>query len=220
MSTIAILPMKQFDRAKSRLSEAVDFGHRRAIAEAMFTDVLVAARRSTGINAVIVVTSDRSAARIAGGYGASVIEDTASSHSEAATLGITRAVAQGATRVLLIPGDCPLLSPTEIDALLELSAKRPSAMIIPDRHGTGTNALLLAPPDALTPSFGEDSCQRHFELAQAQGATAEIVEVPSLSLDIDTGEDYALLQTTIASSRGGAANTRGLLNQLARSAAP
>jgi len=220
MSTIAILPMKQFDRAKSRQAETVAFGHRRAIAEAMFTDVLVAARRSTGIDAVIVVTSDRSAARIAGGYGASVIEDTASSHSEAAMLGITRAVAQGATRVLLIPGDCPLLSPTEIDALLALPAKTPTAMIIPDRHGTGTNALLLAPPDALTPSFGEDSCQRHFELAQAQGSTPEIVEVPSLSLDIDTGEDYALLQTTIASSRGGAANTRGLLNQLARSAAP
>lgn len=220
MSTIAILPMKQFDRAKSRLAETVAFGHRRAIAEAMFTDVLVAARRSTEIDAVIVVTSDRSAARIAGGYGASVIEDTASSHSEAAALGITRAVAQGATRVLLIPGDCPLLSPTEIDALLALPATRPSAMIIPDRHGTGTNALLLAPPDALTPSFGEDSCRRHFELAQAQGSTAEVVEVPSLALDIDTGDDYALLQTTIASSRGGAANTRGLLNQLARSAAP
>jgi 2-phospho-L-lactate guanylyltransferase (CobY/MobA/RfbA family) len=57
-------------------------------------------------------------------------------------------------------------------------------------------------------------------LAQAQGATPEVVQVPSLALDVDTGEDYALLQTTIASSRGGAANTRGLLNQLARSAAP
>jgi 2-phospho-L-lactate guanylyltransferase len=220
MTTIAIVPMKHFEQAKSRLSEAVAFGHRRALAEAMFTDVLVAARRAAGLNGVIVVTSDRIAARIAGGYGASVIEDTGSTHSEAAALGITRAVVQGATRVLVIPGDCPLLSPAEVDTLLALPVSGRTALIIPDRHGTGTNALLLTPPDALTPSFGEDSCQRHFELAQAQGATPEVVQVPSLGLDVDTGEDYALLQTTIASSRGGAANTRGLLNQLARSAAP
>jgi len=202
MSTIAILPMKQFDKAKSRLAETVDFGRRRAIAEAMFTDVLVATRRAKGLDGVIVV-----------------IDDTASSHSEATMLGIAQAVAQGATRVLLIPGDCPLLDPTEIDTLLALQVSGPTAMIIPDRHGEGTNALLLTPPDALTPSFGAGSRQRHFELAQAQGSTAEVVEVPSLGLDIDTGEDFALLQTTLASTRGGAANTRGLLNQLARSTA-
>jgi 2-phospho-L-lactate guanylyltransferase len=219
MSTIAILPMKQFEQAKSRLSDAVAFGHRRALAEAMFTDVLVAARRSESIDGVIVVTADRSAARIAGGYGADLIDDTASSHSEAAKLGIDGALALDATRVLLIPGDCPLLSPTEIDTLLALPVSGRSAMIIPDRHGDGTNALLLSPPDALTPSFGEYSCQRHFELAQAQGSTPEVVEVPSLALDVDTGEDFTLLQTTLASTRGGAANTRGLLNQLARSAA-
>jgi 2-phospho-L-lactate guanylyltransferase len=219
MTTIAILPMKHFETAKSRLSEAVAFGHRRALAEAMFTDVLVATRRATGLDAVVVVTSDRIAARIAGGYGASVIDDTGSSHSEAATLGVASALAEGATRVLLVPGDCPLLSPAELDTLLALPVSGRSALIIPDRHGDGTNALLLTPPDALTPSFGEGSCQRHFELALAQGATPEVVEVPSLGLDIDTGEDFNLLQTTLASTRGGAANTRGLLNQLARSAA-
>jgi 2-phospho-L-lactate guanylyltransferase len=218
MSTIAILPMKHLDQAKSRLAEAVAFGHRRALAEAMFTDVLVAARRATALDGVIVVTSDRIGARIAGGYGASVVEDTASSHSEATMLGIARAVGQGASRVLLIPGDCPLLNPAEVDALLALPVSGRSAMIIPDRHGQGTNALLLTPPDALTPSFGEGSCRRHFELAQAQASTPEVVEVPSLALDVDTGEDFQLLQETIASTRGGAANTRGLLNQLARSA--
>jgi 2-phospho-L-lactate guanylyltransferase len=218
MRTIAILPMKHLDQAKSRLAEAVAFGHRRALTEAMFTDVLVAARRATAIDAVLVVTSDRIASRIAGGYGASVIDDTASSHSEATTLGIARALGQGAGRVLLIPGDCTLLNPVEVDTLLALPVSGRSALIIPDRHGQGTNALLLTPPDALTPSFGEGSCQRHFELARAQGSTPEVVEVPSLALDVDTGEDFDLLQTTLAATRGGAANTRGLLNQLARSA--
>jgi 2-phospho-L-lactate/phosphoenolpyruvate guanylyltransferase len=218
MSTFAILSVKSLEKAKQRLSDAVDFGHRRALAEAMYSDVLVAARRAAGIDTVLVVTSDRTASRIAGGYAVTVVDDTGSSHSDAAALGISKAVAQGATRVLLIAGDCPLVSPAELDALLALPVSGRSAVIIPDRHGTGTNGLLLTPPDALTPAFGEGSRQRHIELATAQGSAPEVVEVPSLALDIDTPEDFELLKSTIASTRGGAANTRGLLNQLARSA--
>ena len=60
----------------------------------------------------------------------------------------------GVERVLLVPGDCPLLDPAELDELLARPPEPPSALIVPDRHGTGTNALLLTPPDALTPSFG------------------------------------------------------------------
>jgi 2-phospho-L-lactate/phosphoenolpyruvate guanylyltransferase len=217
MTTVAILPMKVLEKAKSRLTEAVNHGHRRALAEAMFSDVLTAARRTSSIDRIIVITSDRTAARIAGGNGATVIDDTGSSHSEAAQLGVARASATGATRVLLIPGDCPLLDPAELNALLARPIPERSAVIIPDRHGTGTNGLLLTPPGALTPSFGEGSCQRHFELATAQGATPEVVDVPTLALDVDTPEDFDALRAMLASTRGGAAHTRGLLTQLDRS---
>src|SRR5207302_7322924 len=64
-----------------------------------------------------------------------------------------------------------------------------SMLIVPDRHGTGTNALLLTPPDALAPSFGPGSCERHARQARAAGVAAEVVEVPSLATDIDTPED-------------------------------
>jgi 2-phospho-L-lactate/phosphoenolpyruvate guanylyltransferase len=219
MNTFAILPMKPFEHAKQRLSAAIGSGQRRALAEAMFCDVLVAARRTSGLEATIVVTADRTASRIASGYGASVIADTGSSHSQAAILGITRAVTLGAERVLLIPGDCPLLDPVQLDALLAHRAPDRSALIIPDRHGSGTNALLLAPPDSLSPAFGEGSRQRHVDLASAAGTTPEVIEVASLGLDIDTPDDFALLRETLVSTRGGAPHTRGMLNQMDRSEA-
>jgi 2-phospho-L-lactate guanylyltransferase len=189
------------------------------LAEAMFSDALVAARRAKLIDHIYVITIDRTAARMAGGYGATVIDDTGSSHSEATSLGIEQAIAEGATRTLLIPGDCPLLDPNELDELLAYRVGERSALIVPDRHGEGTNALVLTPPDALTPSFGDGSRQRHFDLAVAQGAVPEVIEVPSLALDIDTPEDLEVLQAALAANRGGAAHTRGMLNQMARTEA-
>jgi 2-phospho-L-lactate guanylyltransferase len=217
MSTFAILPMKTFDVAKSRLAPEVSAGARRALAEAMFSDVLTALRRTAAIDQILVVSNDRQGQRIAGGHGASVLSDTGESHSEAAMIGINQALRLGAKRVLVVPGDCPLLDPAELTELLAYEIDPPSALIVPDRHGAGTNALLLTPPTALTPAFGEGSCERHFQLATAQGASPEVVAVHSLGLDIDTAADLAELRETFAARRGGAAHTRGLLNQLVRS---
>jgi len=95
MNTVAILPAKSFDKAKQRLSPAFQAGHRSALVEAMFADSLVAIRRASAIDRIIVVTADRIAARIAIGNGAEVIQDTSNNHSEAAELGIVRAIEIG-----------------------------------------------------------------------------------------------------------------------------
>lgn len=217
MPTYAILPIKSFDEGKQRLTPGMSSGPRRALAEAMFSDVLTALRRASSVAEILVVSSAHSAQRIASGHGAVVLEDAASGHNEAAALGITHAIELGAERVLLVPGDCPLLDPSELDALIAHAAPPRSALIIPDRHGTGTNALLLTPPDAINPSFGPGSCARHLEIARARGAPAEVVEVSSLALDIDTPEDLDALRGALATIHGGAAHTRGMLNQMTRS---
>jgi 2-phospho-L-lactate/phosphoenolpyruvate guanylyltransferase len=219
VSVVAILPIKSLDQAKSRLAAELTPGPRRVLAEAMFADVLTALRRCEQINRIVVVTSDHGAERMAAGHGAEVLEDDASGHSEAATLGVGYALEHGFDRALLVPGDCPLLSPAELDQLLAYAREPRTAVIVPDRHGLGTNALLLNPPDAMTPAFGEGSRARHEALAHDQGAIAEVIEVPTLALDIDTPEDLELLQQRLASTRGGAAHTRGMLNQLQRSRA-
>jgi 2-phospho-L-lactate guanylyltransferase len=122
-----------------------------------------------------------------------VITDAETGHNDAAALGVNAAFDAGADRVLLVPGDCPAIDPAEIDGLLGHPVKPPSVLIVPDRHGTGTNALVLTPPNVMASSFGPGSARRHFELARARGANVEIVEVPSLALDVDTPEDLESL---------------------------
>jgi 2-phospho-L-lactate guanylyltransferase len=230
MPTLAILPIKRFERAKQRLGPALvedpsrggglRGGARRALAEAMFTDVLTALRRTPGIEQALVVTGERAAQEIARGHGALVVDDPREeSHSAAAVLGVREAVRRGYERVLLVPGDCPALDPAELGALLAARSPESEVVVVPDRHGTGTNALLLSPPDVIEPAFGPGSRDRHVGLAEAAGVAVRVAEMPTLGLDVDTAEDLDALRDMLAQARGGAAHTRGMLSQLGRATA-
>jgi 2-phospho-L-lactate/phosphoenolpyruvate guanylyltransferase len=215
MRTAAILPVKSFGRAKQRLAGA--FPDRPRLAAAMVGDVLAALRRVPGLDDVIVVTAEPAAAAAAVAAGAHVVHDPEEAgQSAAAARGISAAAARGAERVLLVPGDCPALDPGEVARLLE---RRDSAVIVPDRHGTGTNALLLAPPDVFAPAFGPGSFARHAARARAAGATPQVCELPSLGLDVDTPGDLAALRAALAARPGGAPRTRALLADTAPAAA-
>lgn len=218
MPTLAVLPVKSFASAKQRLGEVLQPGARRALAESMFADVLTALRRTEGIAHILVVTGDITAQRLAGGHGADVVEDREErGQSAAADLGITRARDLGYDRVLLVPGDTPAALPEELGALLgRARAASPDALIVPDRHGTGTNALLLTPVDALAPAFGPGSLERHTGRARERCVAHEVVELPSLGLDVDTPDDLHALRERFAATRGAAAHTRGLLGRLDR----
>jgi 2-phospho-L-lactate guanylyltransferase len=218
MKTVAVLPVKRFSSAKRRLGMGLADGTRRALAEAMVTDVLIALRRAKRVDEVLVVSGEPAAVALASGYdAAAVINDPDDAgHSAAALRGVAAAMERGATRVLLVPGDCPALDPAEVDALLDRPDGAPHVVVVPDRHGEGTNALLLTPPDVMEPAFGPGSRARHEELARAAGATVAAVDVPSLGLDVDTVDDLEALRDALASVRGGASHTRGLLARVGR----
>jgi 2-phospho-L-lactate guanylyltransferase len=219
MRTLAVLPIKNFTEAKQRLESVLTPGPRRALAEAMFSDVLTALRRSSAVEDILVVTRDHGAQQIGGGHGALVLDDDEPGQSAAAALGVRYAIEHEYERVVLVPGDCPMLSPGDVDALIAQAQGSPSALIVADRHGTGTNALVLTPPDSLAPAFGPDSRERHVANAEAAGTTFELVSVPSLELDIDTPDDLEVLRVLLGTSHGGAAHTRGMLSQMLRSRA-
>jgi 2-phospho-L-lactate/phosphoenolpyruvate guanylyltransferase len=219
--TAAILPVKRFARAKQRLGASVADTLRRELAGAMVADVLAALARAQAIELTIVVTSERTVADAAARYGAIVVADAAEEgQPAAAALGVHRALEDGIERVLCVPGDCPALDPAELDALLDAHAREAhpaGVVIVPDRHGSGTNGLLLAPPDAIPPSFGPDSCERHRALAHTAGVACRVERVPSLLLDIDTGADLDALRARLAGHSAGAIRTRAVLGHDERS---
>jgi 2-phospho-L-lactate/phosphoenolpyruvate guanylyltransferase len=220
MRTAAVLPVKRFSHAKQRLGASVADTLRERLARAMVADVMLALSQAASIERTIVVTREGSTAAAAAEHGAIVVPDEAESgQSAAATLGLRRALAEGFERALCVPGDCPALDPAELDALLDAHARGALAgvepcpvVIVPDRHGSGTNGLLLAPPDAIAPAFGADSCKRHRRLALAAGLACHIERPASLALDVDTGADLAALRERLSGHAGARApHTRALL---------
>jgi 2-phospho-L-lactate guanylyltransferase len=216
--TVAVLPVKRFSAAKQRLDGGISDGTRRALAEAMVTDVLIALRRAKLVDEVLVVSGEHAAVALAGGYDAAAVIDDPddAGHSAAALRGVHAAIERGATRVLLVPGDCPALDPVDIDELLDRAETAPDVLVVPDRHGSGTNALVLTPPDVIRPAFGPGSRERHEQLAAEAGAGCEVVEIQTLGLDVDTLEDLEALRTALEGFRGGASHTRGLLARVGR----
>jgi 2-phospho-L-lactate/phosphoenolpyruvate guanylyltransferase len=221
MRTLAIVPIKSFDVAKQRLADSLAVGSRRSLVQAMFSDVLGALRHTARVDRIAVVTADVAAGSIATGDRMVVLHDGASAgQSAAAEIGIRYALDEGFDRVLLVPGDTPLLKPPDVDdMLLRCERDGVAVAIVPDRHGTGTNGLLITPPGAFQPSFGEGSFDRHVAQARDGDLNYRVETLPSLEHDVDTPGDLAALWDVVSSSERGAQRTRGALAQLDRAGA-
>lgn len=221
MQATAIVPIKRFAQAKRRLLDAIDPPARAALLRAMLGDLLAALDATRSVERVVVVTGEGRAEKVALEAAKrlatpiEVLRDPGEpGHSEAATLGIVRAKALGAECVALLPGDCPLLEPAELDGALErMRAGR--VAVIPDRHGSGTNGLLMAPPDAIGPAFGAGSRERHLDRASRAGYDAVTDELDSLALDLDTPADLEALRAALAAAPAVAPATAAALTSVA-----
>jgi 2-phospho-L-lactate guanylyltransferase len=220
--TTAILPVKRFERAKQRLEGMLDPGARSALAPAMLADVIAALERAQGLDHLLIVSGDSEAERLARGRRVSLVADPVErGQSSAAAAGMRRARELGFERVLLVPGDCPLADPAELDTLLVRAAEhRLDLVIVPDRHGEGTNALLLDPAGPFGPSFGPGSLARHVAEAERLGLRHAVEPVPSLVLDVDTPADLVALEAALARDRSVAPATRAALAELGHAGPP
>ncbi|HSR93597.1 MAG TPA: 2-phospho-L-lactate guanylyltransferase [Solirubrobacterales bacterium] len=207
MKATAVLPVKRFAEAKRRLAAGIDDERREAVVAAMLEDVLEAIGEARSIERTIVVSDEPRAATSATTAGAEVVPDPGEGgHPGAALAGIVRAEQLGAGCVVLLPGDCPLLEPRELDRLLT-GLPASYVAIVPDRHGTGTNALVLTPPRAIRPAFGEGSCARHVAAAREAGVPFAVEDLASLALDLDTPADVVALARRLEARRGRAKRT-------------
>jgi 2-phospho-L-lactate guanylyltransferase len=214
MRATAIVPVKRFAKAKARLARALSPEGRKQICRAMLGDVMEAIGESGEVDRILVVTREWDLPTVETPW-EQVPDARRSTHSSAAVRGAKHAIAEGATCVALLPGDCPLLDPAELDGALR-RAKEGRVAIIPDRHGRGTNGLILSPPDAIEPAFGPGSRERHEKLARAFGHEVAVERLYSLSLDLDTYEDLTVLRQALDRNPGLAPRTAAVLEHLRR----
>lgn len=207
MKATAIVPVKRFAEAKRRLAAGIDDERREALVAAMLEDTLEAVAAARSIERTVVVSGDPRVQEIVAASAAEVLPDPVDEgHVVAALAGIARAEADGAECVVLLPGDCPLLDPRELDSLLT-GVPESYVAIVPDRHREGTNALVLSPPDAIRPAFGEGSLARHVATAREAGIPFGVEELPSLALDLDTPADIVALTRQLSEQPGRARQT-------------
>jgi 2-phospho-L-lactate/phosphoenolpyruvate guanylyltransferase len=198
----AILPVKTFRLAKQRLAGVLAANEREELARAMAEDVLGALAASPDLAAILLVTGDPEARRLAACYGARVLLDEEErGHTVASSLGARTLAREGVAAMLQVPADIPLASPEDIGALLAVHGEPPAITLAPSRDARGTNAVACSPPDVMPLRFGADSFVGHVRRARAHGIEPQIVRRPGLALDLDAPDDLAAFLATASPTR-------------------
>ncbi|MDP4026597.1 2-phospho-L-lactate guanylyltransferase [Methylobacterium sp. NEAU 140] len=197
---LAVLPVKRFAAAKSRLGPTHGIRFRAELAEAMFHDVLRVCTGHGGLAGTLVVTREPRAARACARHGATHLrERDEAGLNEAVELGIRHALLAGARGVLVLPTDLPALRSDDLDAMLA-GCRVPGVSLGPADCDGGTNWLLACPPDAIRPRFGPDSLSLHVHEAVKAGVATRIVRLEGVARDIDTDDDLAWFLASSARS--------------------
>jgi 2-phospho-L-lactate guanylyltransferase len=196
MTLWAIVPVKPLRRGKSRLAGTLTEDERTELNKALLHHTLETLTGLKEVDKVLVVSRDPNALTIAREHGARTVQEDGQPHLNTALQRATVVAQVYATRgVLILPADLPLVTPEDIQVLLDRAVKPPVVVIAPDRHGRGTNALLISPAGLIEYDFGENSFQRHCERARHAGARLEVVELPALGLDLDLPEDFEIVKS-------------------------
>jgi 2-phospho-L-lactate guanylyltransferase len=195
---VAIVPVGALDGAKSRLGAVLDAEERLELTVRLARRTIAAAVAANRIDEVLVITPDDSIRALALELGGRPIRQRDSGLNHGLVAARDEALAAGAKAILILPIDLPDVTPEAVDAVAAPldDGDRPLVAIVPDRHGRGTNALLIAPPDAIDVCFGGDSRYAHVAAAGAAGARLVELDGP-LALDIDTPDDLLLAEASL-----------------------
>jgi 2-phospho-L-lactate guanylyltransferase len=195
MTHWAIVPVKPLRRAKSRLAGVLSDKERASLSQYLLTHTLRVLKEIPEIEQTLVVSRDSHALGLARKEGARTLtEHGAPELNQALARATMVAKDYGASGVLVLPADLPLLSIEDVHVLIEAAAEPPVVVLVPDRHEQGTNALLVHPLGLIAYEFGPDSFRRHQARAEELGARVEIRTIPSLGLDLDLPEDLEQLR--------------------------
>lgn len=199
---VAIIPVGALDGAKSRLGAVLDAEERLDLTLHLARTTIAAAVAAGRVAEVLVITPDDTVRALAANLGARPIRQRDSGLNQGLAAAREEAIAGGADAILILPIDLPDVSSDAIDEIAATlgEPQRPLVAIVPDRHGRGTNALLIAPPDAIGLCFGGSSSTAHEAAAAAAGARLIVLGGP-LALDLDTPEDLLLAEPSLGRGR-------------------
>jgi 2-phospho-L-lactate guanylyltransferase len=195
VSTWALVPLKSSERAKSRLAEVLDAEQRRRLFFSLAERVILALNESRNVDAVAVVTSSREVAAFAKLlHAVPIMQEADVGMAPALELALQSLQAMQPGRVLMVPGDLPLITAHAVDAVFDAQSSRDHVVLVPDRRREGTNALLCSPPNVISPCFGAASFARHLSAARAAGIATTVAEIDELTLDLDCADDLDYLR--------------------------
>ncbi len=190
MTLWAIVPVKPLRHGKSRLADVLTPDERADLNRRLLMHTLDTLTAISEIEHVLVISRDPGALALARDHGARTVQENGAPKLNVALARATIVAKNYATRgVLVIPADLPLITPEDVRAMLAQAKDPPVVVVAPDRHRKGTNALLVCPVGLIEYDFGPGSFQRHCDRALQAGARLEILDLPSLALDVDLPED-------------------------------
>lgn len=193
---VALLPAKPLHLAKTRLSPLLADGDRAAVSGAMFDDVLGALVRARRLDAIVVVSADPQLTERARAAGAIALDEGAPRGlNGAVAFGTDAALRLRAATVLVVLSDIPLLDPTDVDEILAWTPAR-GALLVPDKEGTGTNAIVRRPGAVFPPCFGGRSLERHVMAAERRRLPCELWRSARIGFDVDTPHDLRAFAAT------------------------
>jgi 2-phospho-L-lactate/phosphoenolpyruvate guanylyltransferase len=187
-----LIPVKDLTRAKQRLALLMTQEERTRLAWAMLENTFAAAAAARNVDRIAVVTLYAPAIELARKYGMELIAEAEQiSESSSVDFGSKEARKRGATAVLRLPIDLPLITTGDVETIFEHDGEEPSIVIVPSRDGTGTNAILRRPPDLFPSHFGPGSLAKHLAEAAAAKAACKVIELHRIALDIDDPGDVS-----------------------------
>jgi 2-phospho-L-lactate guanylyltransferase len=187
-----LIPVKKLTGAKKRLAGLMTTAERTVFATMMLKRLCSEVASARGYDRVVLISGCKSAAQIGANYGFDLIwEPNQISESVSVDNGSRTVKTQGATSVLRLPLDLPLIRATDIERILRSNQEQPAAVIVPSRDEMGTNAIMRTPPDLFPSQFGVNSLTKHQAEARRAGAGCEMIYLPRIALDIDEPADVA-----------------------------
>ena len=192
--TLVIVPMKQLSDAKSRLKELMSNEARIEFAKKLLEQTLIrlktATREYKKTHQIAVLTECKEVRSFVEKRETCVIQSSIINKlSESLSFGVQWARSRGFSAVCIIPADLGDPSLADLKKFIFFPIEHYAMLICPSKD-FGTNALLISPPDAITFNYGRKSFGKHLEIANKRRIKTSILELKSLTFDIDTIKDF------------------------------